>query len=129
MSPLKSLSPIETNLPNLPLFPLPDQTTPIVGRVLDFNSNNDAPIFQMCGHPQVKDTNTVQYRPNNDAAMVDVPKGSGIARLEDPIGIESTLWNAFLDGCQKIFQLYVYLMMMQMIEVKSVRGRFTCPIM
>ena len=51
----------------------------IVSQVLDFNSNNDAPIFLICGHPQVKDTNSMQYCLDNDATMVDVPKGSSIA--------------------------------------------------
>jgi hypothetical protein len=32
--------------------------------------------------------------------MDDAPQGFGMARLEDPMGIESTLWNASLDGCK-----------------------------
>jgi hypothetical protein len=33
--------------------------------------------------------------------MVDVLEGFGVAESEDPIGIESALWNASLDGCKE----------------------------
>jgi hypothetical protein len=36
--------------------------------------------------------------------MVDVLEGSGMARLEDPTGIESALWNASLTGCKEGLQ-------------------------
>jgi hypothetical protein len=51
VSVLKSLSSIEIDLSNLPPFRPSDQTTRIVGRVFGFNSDNDGPLLQMCGHP------------------------------------------------------------------------------
>jgi hypothetical protein len=44
VSPLKSLFPIETDLPNLPPSLPNDQTSLIVGQILGFDSNNDAPL-------------------------------------------------------------------------------------
>jgi hypothetical protein len=55
----------------------------------------------MCGHPQVKDTSTVQHRPDNDAAMDDVPEACGVAQSKGLTGIESALRNASLDVCKE----------------------------
>ena len=54
----------------------------------------------MCGHPQIEDISTAQHHLDNDAAMVDVLEGFGVAESKDPIGIESAFWNASLDGCK-----------------------------
>jgi hypothetical protein len=42
VSPVKSLSLMETDPPILPLSPPPDNPSPIVGRVLGFDSMDDA---------------------------------------------------------------------------------------
>jgi hypothetical protein len=51
MSFVKSLSPMETNPPFLPPSLLPANPSPIVGRVLSFDSMDDAAPLQPCSHP------------------------------------------------------------------------------
>jgi hypothetical protein len=58
VSPLKFLSPMKTDLPNLPPSPHPDKSFPIVGQVLGFDSNNNDALLQMSSCPRVKDTTT-----------------------------------------------------------------------
>jgi hypothetical protein len=41
VSPVQSISPMHTDPPNLPPSPLADQTSPIVGRALGFDADND----------------------------------------------------------------------------------------
>jgi hypothetical protein len=87
---------------NPPMLPPPDHGFPIVSRVLGFDSDNDAQQILMCGHPRVKDTNTLQQRLDDDVAMEDAPYGSNVAQSEDASGIdhEYVLWNTSFGGCK-----------------------------
>jgi hypothetical protein len=51
VSPVQSISPMQTDLPNLLPSPLADRTSPIVGRALGFDTNNDAQGMQPCAYP------------------------------------------------------------------------------
>jgi hypothetical protein len=100
ISPIRSISPMQTDplnlLPSLPC----DRTSPIVGCALGFDTNNDAQCMQSCAYPQVKDTCIVEHRPDADAAMEDAPVGSGMEEPEDATEIECALWNASIGGCK-----------------------------
>jgi hypothetical protein len=56
MSSVKFLSPMETDPPILPLSPPPANPSPIVGRVLNFDSMDYAAPLQPCSHPRGEDT-------------------------------------------------------------------------
>jgi hypothetical protein len=56
MSSVKSLSPMETDLPIFPASPPPANPSPIVGQVLGFDSMDDAASLQPCSHPRLEDT-------------------------------------------------------------------------
>jgi hypothetical protein len=58
-------------VPNLKSSPILDQATLIVGRVLGFDSGSDAPLLQVCSHPQVEDNSTMQHLPDDDVVMVE----------------------------------------------------------
>jgi hypothetical protein len=100
VSPVQSISPMQTDPPNLPSSPLADQTSPIVGRALGFDTPSDTQGIQPCAYPRVEDTCTVEHRPHTDAAMEDVPLGSGMAESEDATEIECALRNASIGGCK-----------------------------
>jgi hypothetical protein len=78
VSPIQSISPMQTDPPNLPPSPPADRTSPIVGRALGFDTINDARGMQPCAYPRVEDTYTVEHRPHTDAAMEDAPLGSSM---------------------------------------------------
>jgi hypothetical protein len=103
MSPVKSLSPMETDPPILLPSPPPDNPSPIFGRVLGFNSVADAAPLQACRHPRVKDISSMEIRPDNDDLMVDVPESEGLGTSEDLTGIIAVLRNSSLDGCKEGF--------------------------
>jgi hypothetical protein len=86
--------------PNLPPSPPADRTSPIVGRALGFDADNDTHHMQLCVYPRVKDTCTVEHRPDADAAMEDAPVGSSAAKSEDATEIEYALRNASIGGCK-----------------------------
>jgi hypothetical protein len=100
ISPLQSISPMQTDPPNLPPSPPVDRTSPIVGRALSFDTDNDAHRMQPCVYPRVEDTCAMEHCPDADAAMEDAPLGSGMAESEDATKIECTLQNASIDGCK-----------------------------
>jgi hypothetical protein len=100
VSPIKSISTIQTDPSNLSPSPLADQTSPIVGRALGFDTDNAVHRMQPCVYPRIKDTCTVKHRPNADAAMEDAPLGFGVAEFEDATEIECALRNASIGGCK-----------------------------
>ena len=53
---MKSLSPMEIDLPILPALPLPFNLSPIVSRVFGFDSMDDAAPLQPYSHPRLEDT-------------------------------------------------------------------------
>jgi hypothetical protein len=103
VSPAKSLSPMETDPLILPPSPPPGNPTPIVGRVLSFDSKDDAAPLQPCSHPRGEDTCSMGIRPDSDDCMVDVPKSEGLGTSEDPTGLEAALRNSSLDSCKEVF--------------------------
>jgi hypothetical protein len=100
VSPVQSISPMQTDPPNLPPSSPTNRTSPIVGRALGFDTINDAQGMQPCAYPRVEDTCTVEHRPHTDAAMEDAPLGSGMAESEDATEIECILRNASIGGCK-----------------------------
>jgi hypothetical protein len=102
MSSMKSLSPMETDLPFLPPSPLPANPSPIVGRVLGFDSMDDTAPLQPCSHPRLEDTCSVDIRPDSEDRMVDVPESQGLGTSEDPTGLEAVLRNSSLDVCKDV---------------------------
>jgi hypothetical protein len=100
VSPVQSISPMQTDPPNLPSSPPADRTSPIVGGALGFDTISDARGIQPCAYPRVEDTCTVEHRPHTDAAMEDAPLGSGMAEFEDATEIECALRNASIGGCK-----------------------------
>ena len=83
VSPIQSISPMHSNPPNLsPSLPV-DRTSPIVSRVLDFDTESDTHCIQLCVYPRVEDTYTMEHYPDIDAAMEDAPLGSDIGESED----------------------------------------------
>jgi hypothetical protein len=103
VSPVKSLSPMETDLLILPPFPPPTNPSPIVSRVLGFDSIDDAAPLQPCSHLQGEYTCSMKIRPNSDDRMVDVPESEGLGTSEDPTRLEAALHNSSLDGCKEVF--------------------------
>jgi hypothetical protein len=91
---------MQTDPPNLPSSPLADQTSPIVGRALSFDTPSNARGIQPCAYPRVEDTCTMEHRPHTDAAMEDAPLGSGMAESEDATEIECALRNTSIGGCK-----------------------------
>jgi hypothetical protein len=87
VSPMKSLSPMETDPPILPSSPPPTNPSPIVGQVLGFDSIDDATPLQPCSHPRGKDTCSMEIRPDSDDRMVDVSESEGLGTSEDPTGV------------------------------------------
>jgi hypothetical protein len=100
VSPVQSISPMQTDPPNLPPLPPADRTSPIVGRALGFDTISDAQGIQPCAYPRVEDTCIVEHRPHTDAAMEDAPLGSGMAESEDATEIECAFRNASIGGCK-----------------------------
>jgi hypothetical protein len=103
VSPMKSPSLMEIDPPILSLLQPPDNSSPIVGRVLGFNSVDYAVPLQACRHLRVEDTYSMEIRPDNDDRMVDVPESEGLGTSEDPTGIVAALRNSSLDGCKEGF--------------------------
>jgi hypothetical protein len=101
---VKSISPMQTDPPNLPPSPPADRTSPIVSRVLGFDTDIDTDSathrMQPCIYPRVEDTCTVEHCPDANSAMEDAPLGSSVAESEDVTEIECTLWNASIGGCK-----------------------------
>ena len=95
---VKSISTMQTNLPNSLLSPLVDQTSSIVGRALDFNTDNDVHRMQPCVYPQIKDTCIVEHCLDADVAMEDAPLGFSVAESKDATEIECVLRNASISG-------------------------------
>jgi hypothetical protein len=102
MSSVKSLSPMETDPPFLPPSPPLANPSPIVGRVLGFDSMDDAAPLQPCSHPRLEDTYSVDIRPDSEDRMVDVSESQGLGTSEDPTGLEATLCNSSLDVCKDV---------------------------
>jgi hypothetical protein len=102
VSPIKSISLMETDPPNLPPSLHADQASPIVGRALGFDTDSVAHRMQPCVYPRVKDTCIVEHRPAADAAIEDAPLGSGMAESEDATKIECALPNASIGGCKDV---------------------------
>ena len=102
MSSMKSLSSMEIDLPILPALPSSINPFPIVGQVLGFDSTDDATPLQSCSHPRLKDTCSVDIRPDSEDCMDDVPKSQGLDTSEDPTGLEATLCNSSLDVCKDV---------------------------
>jgi hypothetical protein len=100
VSPLQSISPMQTHPPNLPPSPPVDLTSPIVGRALGFGTDNDAHRMQPCIYPRGEDTCTVEHRLDGNAAMEEAPLIAGVAEFEDAIEIECALRNASIGGCK-----------------------------
>jgi hypothetical protein len=86
VSPMKSLSQMETDPLILPPSPLPANPSLIVGWVLGFDSIDDAAPLQPCSHPRGEDTCSMEIRPDSDDCMVDVPESEGLGTFEDPTG-------------------------------------------
>jgi hypothetical protein len=86
MSSVKSLSPMEIDPLFLPLSPPPANPSPIIGRVLGFDSMDDAAPLQPCSHPRLEDTCSVDIRPDSEDRMVDVSEFQGLDTSEDPTG-------------------------------------------
>jgi hypothetical protein len=103
VSPIKSLSSMETDPPILPLSPPPINPSPIIGWVLGFDSIDDAAPLQPYSHPRGEDTCLMEIRPDSDDRMVDVPESEGLDTSEDPTGLEAVLYNSSLDGCKEFF--------------------------
>jgi hypothetical protein len=102
MSSVKSLSPMETDPPIFPASPHPANPSPIVGQVLGFDSMDDVAPLQPCSHPQLKDTCSVDIRPNSEGRMVDVLESQGLGTSEDRTGLEAVLRNSSLDVCKDV---------------------------
>jgi hypothetical protein len=102
MSSVKSLSLMETNPPIFPASPPPANPSPIVGRVLSFDSMDDAAPLQPCSHPRLEDTYSVDIRPDSEGRMVDVPESQGLGTSEDRTGLNATLRNSSLDVCKDV---------------------------
>jgi hypothetical protein len=102
MSSVKSLFPMETDPPFLPHSPPLANPSPIVDRVLGFNSMDDAAPLQPCSHPRLEDTCLVDIRPNSEDRMVDVPESQGLGTSEDLTGLEAALRNSSLDVCKDV---------------------------
>jgi hypothetical protein len=102
MSSVKYLSSMETDPPILPPSPPPANPSPIIGRVLGFDSMDDAAPLQPCSHPRLEDTCSMEIRPDSDDRMVDVPESEGLGTSEDPTGLEAALRNSSLDGCKEV---------------------------
>jgi hypothetical protein len=78
---------METDPPILPPSPPPDNPSPIVGRVLGFDSVEDPTPLQASRHPRVEDTCLMEIRPDIDDRMVDIPESKGLGTSTDPTGI------------------------------------------
>jgi hypothetical protein len=100
VSPIQSIFPMHTNPPNLPPSPPANRTSPIVGRALGFDVENDTHCMQPCIYPQVEDTCTLEHCPDTNAAMEDAPMGSNAAESEDATEIECAICNASIGGCK-----------------------------
>jgi hypothetical protein len=102
MSSVKFLSPMETDPPILPLSPPPANPSPIVGRVLNFDSMDYAAPLQPCSHPRGEDTCLTEIRPDSEDCTVDVPESEGLGTFKDPTGLEAALRNSSLDVCKDV---------------------------
>jgi hypothetical protein len=96
--PLKSISPMVTDLPTLLPLPPPIQCSPIVGRVLTFDEMEGDHDQQTSGYPRVEDISSLDRRLDVDATMENVAEISGVAAFDDHVDIELALRNANLDG-------------------------------
>jgi hypothetical protein len=103
VSPVTSLSPMETDPPILPSLPPLANPSLIVGRVLGFDSIDDAAPLQPCSHSRGEDICSMEIRPDSDDRMVDVLEFEGLGTSEDPTGLEAALRNSSLDGCKEVF--------------------------
>ena len=88
---LESILPMVTNLPTLSPFAPPIQHSPIVSRVLNFDEIEAVHDHQTSGYPRVKDTNSLDRRPNSDTAIEDVAEISSVTASNDPVNIELVL--------------------------------------
>jgi hypothetical protein len=102
VSPVKSLSPMEIDPPILPPSPPPANPSPIVGRVLGFDSMDYVAPLQPCSHPRGEDTCSTEIRPDSEDRMVDVLESEGLGTFEDPTGLEAALHNSSLDVCKDV---------------------------
>jgi hypothetical protein len=102
MSSVKSLSPMETDPPIFLASPPPANPFPIVGRVLGFDSMDDAAPLQPYSHPQLEDTCSVDIRPDSEGRMVDVPESQGLGTSKDRTRLEAALRNSSLDVCKDV---------------------------
>ena len=99
---MKSLSPMETNPPILPISPPPSNPSPIVGQVLGFDSMDDTTPLQPCSHLRLEDTCSADTRPNSADCMVDVLESQGLGTFEDPTELEAALHNSSLNVCKDV---------------------------
>jgi hypothetical protein len=68
--------------------------------VLTFDEMEGDHDQQTFGYPRVKDTSSLDRRPDDDVAMEDVAEISSVAASDDHVDIEFVLRNANLDGCK-----------------------------
>ena len=100
---LKSISLKVTDPPTLMPLSLLIQYSPIVGQVLTFDVIESIHDQQTFGYPRIKDTSSVDRRPNDDATIEDVAEISSVAAFDDYVDIELALRNTNLDSCKDAF--------------------------
>lgn len=99
-SSVKSLSPMQTDPPILPASPPPANPSPIVGRVLGFDSAAVAAPLQPCTHPRLEDTPSVDPRADSLDRLVVEPESEDLGLSQYPTGLEAPLRDSSLDPCK-----------------------------
>ena len=88
--------------PILPASPPPTNPSPIVGRVLGFDSVDAATPLQPCSYPRLKETCLVDPPAESHDRMADDPESQGLGTSKDPTGLEVALCNSSLDVCKDV---------------------------
>ena len=125
---MKSLSPIQTDLPILPASPPPANPSPIVGPVLGFDLVAVAAPLQPCTHPRLEDTCSVDPQPDSEDHMVAELESQDLGISKDPMELEAALRDLSLDACKDVV-LHMGSsddeMMMEVMTIETVMERTT----
>ena len=97
---------MHTDPPNLCFSPPADRAYLVIGRALGINAESEAHRLQRCDYRQVKDTCTVEHRPNTHATMDSAHRAPGASGSEDATEIEYAFRNASITGCKDVLPAF-----------------------